>query len=117
MPEAVARVKALLRRPSPRSGMVYEVGALRLDPESASVTVDGRPIALSATEFKLLVALAEAGGTALSRERLRDRIWGVGFAVTPRTVDVHLKRLREKMGDAGPALIKTVRGIGYKLEA
>ncbi len=117
MPEAVARVKALLRRPSPRAGTVYEFGPLRVDPEAATARLDGRPTALSATEFKLLVALAEAGGVALSREKLRDRIWGVGFAVTPRTVDVHLKRLREKLGPAGPRLIKTVRGIGYKLEA
>lgn len=113
--EVTARIRALLRRETPKAGGAYQIGPLGIDAEAASVTVNGVPVSLSATEFKLLRVLAEAGGKVLHRERLRDLIWGVGFAVTPRTVDVHLKRLREKLGPAG-TLIKTARGLGYKLE-
>ena len=74
------------------------------------------PVPLSVTEFKLLRTLAEAEGKVLSRDRIRDLVWGLGHAMTPHTIDVHIKRLRGKLGDGGDA-IKTVRGQGYKIEA
>ncbi len=112
--ELAARLKALLRRETPRAGAIHVIGLLTLDFEGATVLCDGNPVTLSVTEFKLLRTLAEADGKVLSRERLRDLVWGLGHAMTPHTIDVHIKRLRGKLGAGGDA-IKTVRGQGYKL--
>ncbi len=113
--ELVARLKALLRRETPKNGPVLRIGPLTVDFEGAAVLCGGAPVVLSVTEFKLLRTLAEAEGKVLSRERLRDLVWGLGHAMTPHTIDVHMKRLRAKLG-AGADAIKTVRGQGYKLE-
>ncbi len=114
--EVVARVKALLRREAPASPEHLVYGPLTLDLEGARVLVSGKPVAVTATEFKILKVLAEARGKVMNRERLLDLVWGVGYAITERTVDVHMKRLREKLGD-GAEPLKTVRGLGYRLEA
>ncbi len=114
--ELVARMKALLRREMPVNREHLVIGPLTLDLEGVRVIVAGQPVEVTATEFKLLQVLAEAHGKVLSRERLLDRVWGVGYAITERAVDVHLKRLREKLGPAA-VVLKTVRGMGYKLEA
>ena len=114
--ELVARLKALLRRETPKTGAPLRIGPLTVDFEGATVRCGDAPVPLSVTEFKLLRTLAEAEGKVLSRERLRDLVWGVGHAMTPHTIDVHMKRLRGKLG-AGADAIKTVRGQGYKLEA
>jgi DNA-binding response OmpR family regulator len=116
--EVVARVKAVLRRsapePEPTNG---HVGGhpIHLDAERRQVTVSGKPLGLSKTEFDLLACLVSAPGRVFTRERLLDRVWG-DAAVTDRTVDVHLKSVRRKIAALGedPDLIETVRGVGYR---
>lgn len=119
--ELVARVKAVLRRQS-RSDEnieVVEIRGLRLDPGTQDVTVRGEPIELSALEFKLLYFLACHPRQIFSRERLLDEVWGRDCSVTLRTVDVHIRRLREKVEaqPENPEYIGTVRGAGYRLMA
>jgi two-component system phosphate regulon response regulator PhoB len=113
--ELAARLKALLRRETPKTGSPRQIGPLTLDFEGAAVLCGGTAVVLSVTEFKLLRTLAEAEGKVLSRERLRDLVWGLGYAMTPHTIDVHIKRLRGKLGPGGD-VIKTVRGQGYKMD-
>ena len=113
--ELILRVKAVLRRgsqPETRSRRL-EHEQLTLDQESHRCTVDRKEVELTAKEFGLLAALMSRPGRVLSREQLLDEVWGSDISVTHRTVDTHLKRLREKLGSAGP-LIHTVRGVGYR---
>ena len=113
--ELVLRIRAVLRRGSgaqPSAGPL-ERGALRLDAERHRCTVQDQEITLTAKEFQLLESLMRRPGRVMTREKLLDEVWGSDIAVTTRTIDTHLKRLREKLGDAG-ALIETVRGIGYR---
>jgi len=113
--ELALRVRAVLRRraPSGERARVVEHGALRIDPESHRASVAGREIVLTAKEFQLLLALMTRPGRVMTRERLLDEVWGSDITVTSRTIDTHLKRLREKLGEAGP-LVETVRGVGYR---
>ena len=113
--ELALRVRAVLRRRAPtgEEARVLEHGALRVDPDSHRASVDGREITLTAKEFQLLVALMGRPGRVMTRERLLDEVWGSDITVTSRTIDTHLKRLREKLGRAGD-LIETVRGVGYR---
>ena len=116
--ELVARVKAVLRRqarPSDRAALV-EVRDLRLDARTQEVIVRGESADLSTLEFKLLHFLASHPRQIFSRERLLDEIWGIDCTVTPRTVDVHVRRLREKIEAQPdePEYIRTVRGAGYR---
>jgi len=115
--ELVARVKALLRRrqEAPVEETLTVAGIFTLHPGRHAVTVSGKAVELTATEFKLLALLASRKGWVFSRDQLLDHLWGSGKAVVDRTVDVHIKNLREKLGIAGK-LIKNVRGVGYKLE-
>jgi two-component system phosphate regulon response regulator PhoB/two-component system alkaline phosphatase synthesis response regulator PhoP len=114
--ELVARAKAVLRRKRiPEAPVVLEAGGIRIDEGQHQVTVSGRVVALTATEFRLLALLASRPGWVFSRDRLLDHLWSNEKAVVDRTVDVHIKNLREKLGKAGQA-IKNVRGVGYKLE-
>ncbi|MFQ5901980.1 MAG: winged helix-turn-helix domain-containing protein, partial [Thermodesulfobacteriota bacterium] len=85
-----------------------------IDIETHEVSVDGKRIILTATEFKLLWELIKKPGHILSRDMLLDRAWGNDCYVTPRTVDTHIRRLRKKLGKAG-ILIETVRGFGYRI--
>ena len=113
--ELILRVKAVLRRGAqtePSSDRL-EHGDLALDPESHRCTVRQIEIDLTAKEFGLLAALMSRPGRVLSREKLLEEVWGSDISVTHRTVDTHLKRLREKLGSTG-ALIHTVRGVGYR---
>ncbi|MBI3278615.1 MAG: winged helix-turn-helix domain-containing protein [Acidobacteria bacterium] len=116
--ELVARAKAVLRRQTAAGETrdIVEAGDLRLDALTQEVTVGGRPITLSTLEFKLLQFLASHPRQVFSRERLLDHVWGIGCAVTPRTVDVHIRRLREKIEQRPerPDYIHTVRGAGYR---
>lgn len=115
--ELVERVKAILRRARPaQKGSVLVRGGLVLDPQKHKVTVDGRPVELTAAEFRLLHALMEAPGRVFSRDELLSRIYQHGETVVDRVVDVHIGHLRQKLGDdpEAPRYIVTVRGFGYK---
>lgn len=119
--ELVARVKAVLRREqrAAEKSEVVETGDLRLDPLTQEVKVSGRAVELSALEFKLLHFLASNPRRIFSRDRLLDEVWGRDRFVTPRTVDVHIRRLREKieLEAARPKYLQTVRGSGYRFAA
>jgi len=115
--ELVARVKAVLRRSveKPFTEKILKVGELEIDRERYTVSLKGEPIKLSATEFKLLLFLAERKGKVFSRDQLLDAVWRDEAFVEPRTVDVHVRRLRSQIEDdpAHPRYVKTMRGIGY----
>ena len=124
--ELVARIKAALRRlqsaNAPAEAVVLAFRRVRIDAGARTVTLDGRPVELTAIEFDLLHALAENHGRVLSRERLLERVWGGAYFGEMRVVDVHLGHVRQKLGDdpstnAGrELLIATVRGVGYRFE-
>ncbi len=115
--ELVLRVKSILRRKmAPRSGSsVLSLGDITVDQERHYIAVRGVPIDLTVIEFKLMVALLENPGCVLSREDLLARVWGVENNIESRTVDTHMRRLREKLDSAGEQ-IHTVRGFGYRLD-
>ena len=114
--ELVARVKAVLRRNTQQKGDTRQVkiGNILMDLEKREVEVGGNIIDLTTTEFKILQLLSTKKGWVLSREQILQHLWGANKAVFDRTVDVHIKHLREKLGEAGEC-IKNVRGVGYKL--
>jgi two-component system response regulator MtrA len=122
MPELVARVRAALRRRVAEPAGAAEavetlvLGPLRIDPSGRTVTSDGRDVALTRTEFDLLLELARQPGRVLTREALLDHVWGYDFLGDSRLVDVAVGRVRAKVETdaANPALIVTVRGAGYK---
>jgi len=118
--ELVARVKALLRRsePAPEGDKVVEVGKLRIDPTSYRVTRAGKAVPLSTLEFKLLHYLATRPNRVFTRDQLLDAVWGADRFVTPRSIDVYVRRLREKIESdpENPAYLKTMRGAGYLFE-
>jgi len=114
--ELTLRVRAVLRRRQPGGpggSQVLERAALRLDPERHRCFVEQTEIELTAKEFALLRGLMMRPGRVMTREQLLDDVWGTDIAVTTRTIDTHLKRLREKLGPASH-LIETVRGVGYR---
>jgi len=115
--ELIARVRALLRRTKeiPQKERVIRFGDLLIDRDSYRVTKKGDLIELSAIEFKILLYLVERKGRVFGREQLLDAVWSGEAYVEPRTVDVHIRRLRTQIEDdpANPSYIKTKRGIGY----
>ncbi len=116
--ELAARLRALGRRAGPvgrPDGARLLNGPIVLDEARRLVTVEGRPVELTAREFSLLECLLRHPGHALSREQLLDQAWPLGVAVTPNTVDAFVTFLRRKLGAAGAARIQTVRGIGYRM--
>jgi DNA-binding response OmpR family regulator len=114
--ELVARIHAVLRRPvAGEAAKRISVGALVIDLDKFEVTAGGSKIDLTATEFKILQLLASREGRVFSRDQILDFLWGNEKAVVDRTVDVHIRNLREKLGGAA-SLIKNIRGVGYKLE-
>ncbi len=114
--ELVARIHAILRRPGVgEPGPRIAVGTLVIDQAKFEVTVAGTKVDLTATEFKILQLLASRKGRVFSRDQILDFLWGSEKAVIDRTVDVHIRNLREKLGEAA-SLIKNIRGVGYKLE-
>jgi phosphate regulon transcriptional regulator PhoB len=119
--ELGARVKALLRRTEPagETHRVIEARGLTIDPSSYRVTHDGKPVTLSTLEFRLLYYLATRPNRVFTRDQLLDAVWGTERFVTPRSVDVYIRRLREKVeSDADhPSFLKTVRGAGYMFES
>jgi len=117
--ELVARVKAVLRRSRQSNGSESDritVGPLTLDNTTHIVTVDGTAVDLTALEFELLGALASAPGRVYSRGQLIEKVWGWDFFGDERIVDVHVRKIRQKIGDdpAEPRFISTVRGVGYR---
>ena len=113
--ELTLRVGAVLRRKTAggRGGAQLEHANLRLDPDRHRCFVAGQEITLTAKEFDLLMSLMSRPGRVMTRDVLLEQVWGTDIAVTSRTIDTHLKRLREKLGPAG-SLIETVRGVGYR---
>jgi DNA-binding response OmpR family regulator len=114
--ELVARVKAILRRGEVRAATadVVAVGdEVEVDLARREARVEGAPVALATREFDLLAHLARNQGIALSRQQLLDAVWGVGWVGDERTVDVHVRQLRRKLGDGFP--LATVWGVGYRL--
>lgn len=116
MMELVSRVRALLRRAAKPAteDKLFTAGSLAVDVKRRAVTVDGEPVILTYKEFELLCYLLENRGVVLSRDQILTKIWDYNYSGETRTVDVHIRTLRQKLGDAG-ALIETVRGVGYRL--
>lgn len=115
--EMLARIRAVLRRRAPeQAGGSVTIGALVLDAETHRVSHAGQPLKMGPTEFKLLHFLMKHAERVHSRAQLLDRVWGDHVFIEERTVDVHVKRLREALGSAG-TMVETVRGAGYRLTA
>ncbi len=115
----ISRIKALLRRASggrheymDESGLMH-LGNMVIDKEKVLVNISGQPVDLARKEFELLVLLASKPGKVFSREEIFNKVWGTDVIVGNRTIDVHIRKLREKIGED---YIKTIKGIGYKFE-
>lgn len=115
--EVLARLRAVLRRTTGEEAEVLEDGALRLDLASREVHVEGTAVTLTRKEFDLLADLLRHRGRVLTRERLLERVWGYDYPGETRTVDVHVRRLRQKLGAPVEARIETVVGVGYRYRA
>ena len=118
--ELVARVKAVLRRfERPLSQSLLKVGEIEIDPNAMTLTVRGQLVGTTATEFRLLDYFARHSGRVFSRDQLLDSVWRDTAYVTPRSVDVYVRRIREKIepDPESPRYLKTVRGAGYRFEA
>ena len=113
--EMVARVKAVLRRCGTKTAAQLRCGGLVLDEESHTVTADGESVALTYKEFELLRLFLSHPGTAFSRDQLMADVWGTDYCGETRTVDMHIRTLRQKLGAYGEK-IETVRGVGYRME-
>ncbi|MCM1246383.1 MAG: response regulator transcription factor [Roseburia sp.] len=112
--ELISRVRAVLRRYEKiRTGKVYKTGSLYVDPAKHIISVSGKEVTLSYKEYLLLVVLLEAEGNVVERDTLLTKVWGEYYTES-RTLDVHIRKLRVKLGDAG-TMIQTVKGIGYKI--
>ena len=116
MMELLARVRARLRRRSEPVPLLSMMGPLELDRERHEVRVNGSPVALTRKEYELLRLLMDHPRAAFDRDQLLERVWGYDYAGETRTVDVHVRTLRQKLGEAA-SCIETVRGVGYRLAA
>ena len=119
MMEMVSRVRAVLRRAGVSDTTrerSLSLGALTLDPSSHTVTAAGQPVTLTLKEFELLRTMMAKPGVVFTRDRLLSEVWGTDYDGETRTVDVHIRTLRQKLGECG-AMIGTVRGVGYRREA
>jgi DNA-binding response OmpR family regulator len=118
--ELISRIRAVLRRgrsDSQAPTEPIEVGELRIDPGARSVELSGEPVKLARKEFDLLAELADKAGQVVTREDLMARVWDVNWFGSTKTLDVHVRTLRRKLGDdsANPRFIETVRGVGFRL--
>ena len=111
----LAKVNALLRRSSPAAAGAITAGKIMLHPNAHKVCLDGQEIALTHKEYELLSFLMANPGQMFSREQLLNRVWGFDFAGSTRTVDTHIKTLRQKLGDEGRHIVTLIRS-GYKFE-
>lgn len=114
----LSRIKALMRRkesvrPASGTSSVIDFGALKIDPRSYQVTIDSEIITLAKKEFEVLMLLASQPGKVFTREEMFHKVWGYSVPIASRTIDVHISKLREKVGER---FIKTLKGVGYKLE-
>ena len=115
MMELLSRIRAVLRRAKPQSSQEgHTYGTITLDKKKHEVMVDGKPVALTLKEFEMLAYLLENRNIVLTRDQLLEKIWGYDFDGETRTVDVHIRTLRQKLGKAGEC-IETVRGVGYRI--
>jgi two-component system phosphate regulon response regulator PhoB len=116
--EVALRVRAILRRSTPGDddAALTQFGRLRVDKDAHRCLVDDTDVSLTALEFRLLTTLLQRRGRVQSRDTLLNDVWGIEADVTTRTVDTHVKRLREKLGPAG-AYVETLRGVGYRFRA
>ena len=117
MMELISRIKAVLRRSANgniSSEDTFEIGEIRLNPKKHEVTVHGEVVNLTLKEYELLKRLMKNSNIVLTRDQLLEDIWGYDFDGETRTVDVHVRTLRQKLGDAGEQ-IETVRGVGYRM--
>ena len=112
--ELLSRIRAVLRRTAPSDAEVLSCGPVTIDPLRRTVTSDGNPVELTYKEFELLCYMMRNCDIVLSRTRLMENVWGFDFEGESRTVDMHIKTLRQKLG-AGGSIIKTVLGVGYKV--
>lgn len=113
----VARIEAILRRTNNGDREeVLECGCIKVDKAAHRVIVDGQDIELSYKEFELLTYFIENRGIALSREKILNNVWNYDYFGDARTIDTHVKKLRSKLGEKGGELIKTIWGMGYKME-
>lgn len=116
--ELLARIKAVLRRSSlPENEKCVTFEDLEISLDNYSVTLDGKQIEMPPKEIELLFFLASREGKVFTREQLLEQVWGFDFFGDSRTVDVHVKRIREKLGERDAWQLKTVWGVGYKFEA
>ena len=117
MMEMVSRVKAVLRRIQPRqSAALLKLGGLTLDENQHTVAIDGQRVVLTFKEYELLRLFLQHPGMAFTRDQLMEKVWGTEYYGETRTIDMHIRTLRQKLG-AGGEQIGTVRGVGYRLEA
>lgn len=117
MMEMVSRVKAVLRRTQTQSTLhTLQAGGILLNVDEHTVSADGKRVLLTYKEYELLKLFLGNPGTAFTREQLFREVWGIDYVGETRTVDMHVRTLRQKLGESG-ALIQTVRGFGYRLEA
>lgn len=115
MMELISRIKAVLRRSGKQQDKTkLSVGGISLDTKKHEVKVDGENVVLTLKEFELLEKLMRNQGIVLTRDQLLTEIWGYDFDGETRTVDVHIRTLRQKLGEQG-SLVKTVRGVGYRI--
>jgi two-component system phosphate regulon response regulator PhoB len=113
--EVILRIKAILRRGDGKEAEErLTAGAITIDPGRHQVSVNGKPVSLTSLEFKLLRTLMQRRGRVQERDRLLNEVWGYESVIDTRTVDTHVRRLREKLGKAGD-IVETVRGFGYRL--
>jgi two-component system alkaline phosphatase synthesis response regulator PhoP len=110
--ELISRVKAVLRRSSHREPQFLQLGPIQIQPDQRRCTVDGKEVMLTYKEYELLLYLVKNKGIVVQRESLLDKIWGIDYEGESRTLDVHVKTLRQKLGPAG-SLIQTIRNVGY----
>lgn len=115
MMEMLSRVKAVLRRVKKEEDKVIALSGITISPETHRVYANGKEVVLTMKEFELLYALMSYPGIAFSRERLLAEVWELSYESETRTVDAHIKTLRQKLGEAGEA-IETIRGLGYRFK-
>ncbi len=111
--ELLARVRAVLRRSEETAGELYDDGRLAIDVDDVSASCDGQKVKLTNKEFTLLSTLARKRGRVATRQQLLDQVWGYRYYGDARTLDVHIRRLRQKLGGCGDC-IETVVGVGYR---